>query len=76
MNVGDTVIVADCGVEVEAIVLATSPYSAFPAMAGQEGTMYKVQSDKWFGNNTWVMQDKVRAVREKRLEFVLDKLAL
>jgi hypothetical protein len=43
MNVGDTVIVAQCGVEVEATVLATLPYSAFPAMAGQEGTMYHVQ---------------------------------
>lgn len=75
MNPGDTVIVTDCGVEVEAVILATSPYSAFPAMAGQEGTMYRVRSAAWFGNSTWLTQDKVRAVGEKRLEFVLDKVA-
>ncbi len=75
MNPGDKVVVTDHGVRVEATVLATSPYSAFLAMAGQEGTMYKVQSDKWFGNSTWVTQDKVRPIGEKRLTFVLDKVA-
>lgn len=75
MNPGDRVTVIDYGIEVEAIVLATSPYSAFPAMAGQEGTMYKVQSEAWFGNSTWVTEDKVRAVGEKKLEFLLDKPA-
>lgn len=72
---GDHVIVSQDGIEVEAVVLATSPYSAFPAMAGQDGTMYQVQSKEWFGNVTWLTEDKVRAVGEKKLGFLLDKLA-
>lgn len=74
MNPGDRVIVSQDGIEVEAVVLATSPYSAFPAMAGQEGTMYHVQSEAWFGNSTWVTEDKVRPVEEKKLTFVINKV--
>lgn len=71
MKPGDTVIVSQCGIEVEAVILATSPYSAYPAMAGQDGTMYHVQSEEWFGNSAWVTEDRVRPVEEKKLEFII-----
>jgi len=73
IDCGDRVIVSQDGIEVEAVVLATLPYSAFEGMTGQDGTMYQVQSDEWFGNVTWLTEDMVRAVGEKKLEFVLDK---
>jgi len=71
----DRVIVSQDGIKVEATVLATLPYSAFEGMAGQDGTMFQVQSEAWFGNVTWLTEDMVRPIGEKKLEFILDKLA-
>lgn len=64
MKVGDRVIVSDYGIKVEGIICDTRSYSAYPGMAGQEGTMYLVQSDEWFGRKVWLTEDKISEVKE------------
>ena len=64
MKIGDQVIVSDRSVQVKAIIVDTRPYSAFPAMAGQEGTMYLVKSDEWLGNQVWLTEDKISEIEE------------
>ena len=64
MKIGDRIIVVDYGIQVEGVILDTAPYSAFPAMAGQEGTMYLVKSDEWLGNQTWLTEDKIKEIEQ------------